>query len=208
MSAIFSWATSDNLQPEPITVEVWRELPEDFCRQVEVVDGQAIRCESPTRPHQKAARWLANMLQAAAEAHMTRDRDICLDVDSDFDVTLWQLPAATIRRPDAALYDCAPEDLRPLPASHIRLVVEFVSPRTEKTDTSDKMAEYARAGIPWYWLVWVADNQVASINVHVLDHVTTSYRLHQVLEPNGDTTTLDVPIRISIDWARLTELIR
>jgi hypothetical protein len=29
MSAIYDWATAGNLQPEPITVEIWRNLPED-----------------------------------------------------------------------------------------------------------------------------------------------------------------------------------
>lgn len=43
MGAIRDWATPDNLQPEPITVEIWRDLPEEFCRQVEVVNGQAVR---------------------------------------------------------------------------------------------------------------------------------------------------------------------
>ncbi|MER7451060.1 hypothetical protein ABTW96_12325 [Nocardia beijingensis] len=47
--SIFDWAQPDNVQPEPITVDVWRELPEEFCRLVEVVNGNAVRCESPRR---------------------------------------------------------------------------------------------------------------------------------------------------------------
>src|SRR5688572_4154689 len=46
MSAIFDWARPDNVQPEPITVDIWRELPDEFCRLVEVVNGDAVRCES------------------------------------------------------------------------------------------------------------------------------------------------------------------
>ncbi|MBF6218362.1 hypothetical protein IU479_09595 [Nocardia abscessus] len=38
MSAIFDWAGPDNVQPEPITVDIWRELPEEFCRLVQVVN--------------------------------------------------------------------------------------------------------------------------------------------------------------------------
>ncbi|MGY2115160.1 hypothetical protein ACW9HR_14710 [Nocardia gipuzkoensis] len=37
-SAIFDWARPDNVQPEPTTVDIWRELPEEFCRLVEVVN--------------------------------------------------------------------------------------------------------------------------------------------------------------------------
>ena len=66
MSAIRDWATPENLQPEPITVEIWRELSEEFCRQVEVVNGQAVRCEAPRRAHQAAARRLATVLDSAA----------------------------------------------------------------------------------------------------------------------------------------------
>jgi hypothetical protein len=53
-----------DLLPEPITLEIWRKLPEDYCRQVEVANGQAIRCEAPSRPHQKAARRLADMIES------------------------------------------------------------------------------------------------------------------------------------------------
>jgi hypothetical protein len=52
------------------------------------------------------------MLDAAAEAHMERNPGTRLDTSSDFDVLLWQVPAATIRSPDAALSDCAPNDVR------------------------------------------------------------------------------------------------
>ncbi|MBO2446507.1 Uma2 family endonuclease [Actinomadura barringtoniae] len=208
MSAIFDWAKGENLQPEPITVEIWKQLPEEFCRQVEVLNGEAIRAESPSREHQKAARRLADMIESAAEEHMRRHDGSCLDVSSDFDVLLWQFPSATIRRPDVALFECAPPDERPLRVHRVKLAVEVVSPGSEKTDTADKKAEYALAGIPWYWLVWVADNQVTSIEVHVLDHAFDQYRPHVVLEPVSDRTTIDVPIRVHIDWRRLAELSR
>jgi len=208
MSSIFEWATPENLQPEPITVEIWRELPQEFCRQVEVVNGQVVRCDSPTRQHQTAARRIINLFEAAVELHMAQREGECVDVNGDFDVTLWKLPKATIRRPDAAIFDCAPEDLRPLPASLIKVIVEVVSPGTRKTDKTDKMAEYAQAGIPFYWLVWVSDNRVTSIDVHVIDHTTTMYRPYRSFFPEEETSTVEVPIRIKIDWSRLAELVR
>ncbi|MFD4429576.1 Uma2 family endonuclease [Nocardia sp. NPDC058497] len=202
MSAIFEWARSENVQPEPVTVEIWRELPEDFCRQFEVVNGDLVRAESPTRPHQKAGRRLANLIEAAAETHMSRHQDGCLDVDTDFDVVLWELPSATIRRPDVALFDCAPPGLRPLPATLIHLMVEIVSPGSEKVDIAQKKAEYALAGIPWYWIVWIGDNRIDSIEVLVLDHALRQYRPHAVLEPGGDAV-VDLPVRIKLDWDSL-----
>jgi Uma2 family endonuclease len=208
MSAIYDWATPGNLQPEPITEEIWRNLPEEFCRQVEVVNGQAIRCDSPSRAHQTAVRRLANMLESSAEEYAALHPGSCLDVNSDFDITLWDLPAATIRRPDVALHNCAPSDLRPLPASYLRIVIEVVSPASDKTDRVEKMGEYAMAGIPFYWLVWVANDHVASIDVHVLDHAVGAYRLLRTLAPEDEVSVMEVPVRMKIEWNRLSTLIR
>jgi Uma2 family endonuclease len=206
--SIYDWAVTENLQPEPITVEVWRRLPEEFCRQVELVNGQVVRCEHPSRAHQAAATRVAAMLDAAAEGHMERNPGTCLDTSGDFDVLLWEIPAATIRSPDAALFDCAPDDVRPLPASLLKVVVEVVSPSSRKADKLDKMAEYADAGIPFYWLIWLSGDHVLSIDIHVLDHTLGYYRLYRILTPEQETNVIDVPIRIDIDWTRLTHLVR
>jgi Uma2 family endonuclease len=206
--SIYDWAVTENLQPEPITVEVWRRLPEEFCRQVELVNGQAVRCEHPSRAHQAAAARVTAMLDAAANGYMERNPGLCMDTSSDFDVMLWEVPAATIRSPDAALFDCAPDDVRPLPASLVRVIVEVVSPTSRKADKLDKMAEYADAGIPFYWLVWLSGDHVLSIDIHVLDHTLGYYRLYRTLTPEQEISTIEVPIRIEIDWARLTHLVR
>lgn len=44
---------------------------------------------------------------AVGDADIERNPGTCLDTSTDFDVLLWEIPAATIRRPDAALFDCA-----------------------------------------------------------------------------------------------------
>ena len=207
-SSIYDWAVPANLQPEPVTVEIWRNLPEEFCRQVELVNGQVVRSEKPSRAHQAAATRIAAMLDGAAQMHMERNPGACLDTSSDFDVLLWEVPAATIRSPDAALFDCAPNDIRPLPASLVKLIVEVVSPGSRKADKLDKMAEYADAGIPFYWLVWMSDDHVLSIDIHVLDHTLGYYRLFRTLTPEQEVSTVDVPIRVQIDWRRLTRLVR
>jgi hypothetical protein len=70
------------------------------------------------------------------------------------------------------------------------------------------MAEYADAGIPFYWLVWLSGNHVASIDIHVLGHTLGFYRLFRTLTPEEEVSTVEVPVRIQIDWRRLTNLIR
>jgi hypothetical protein len=57
-------------------------------------------------------------------------------------------------------------------------------------------------------LVWVSDNRVTSIDIHVLDHTQDAYRLYRVLEPGGETAQLELPVRIRLDWERLAELTR
>jgi Uma2 family endonuclease len=205
--SIYDWAVASNLQPEPITVEVWRNLHEEFCRQVEVVNGQAVRREHPSRAHQAAATRITAMLDTAAEDFMERNPVTCLDTSSGFDVLLWEVPSATIRSPDAALLNCAPNGVRPLPARHLKVVVEVVSPGSRKTDKLDKMAEYADAGIPFYWLAWLSGNHVISIDIHVLDHTIGYYRLFRTLTPEEEVSTIEVPVRIRVDWNRLTNLV-
>src|SRR4051794_6448567 len=76
-------------------------------------------------------------------------------------------------------------------------------PWSRKADKLDKMAEYADAGIPFYWFVWLPGDHALSIDVHVLDHPRGYYRLYRTLSPEQETSTIDVPIRIQIDWDRL-----
>jgi Uma2 family endonuclease len=206
--SIYDWAVTANLQPEPITVEVWRNLPDAFRRQVELVNGQVVRCDTPTQAHQTAAARIVAMLDAAAEAHMRKNPGTCMDTNGDFDVLLWEVPETTIRSPDGALFDCAPNDTRPLPAHLIKVIVEVVSPGSRKADRIDKMAEYAEAGIPFYWLVWLDGNHVLSIDVHVLDHTLGYYRPYRTLTPEEESSVVEVPVQIRIDWPRLTALVR
>ncbi|MVU81979.1 hypothetical protein GPX89_32665 [Nocardia sp. ET3-3] len=208
MSEVFQWAREENLQPEPITVEIWKKLPEEFCRLVEVENGQAVRAESPIRQHQTAQRRLAEMLDAAVAAYIDQYHGDCLDLNTDFDVLLWEMPRTTIRRPDVAVFDCAPDELRPLPASLVKLAIEILSPGTENVDLVVKKAEYARAGIPWYWIVTLGDNRVQMIEIYVLDHVLEQYRPFRKLVPEEQPAVVELPMEITIDWSRLSVLTR
>jgi hypothetical protein len=49
-------------------LEIWRNPPEEFCRQVKLVNGHAVRRERPGRAHQAAANRIAVIPDAAAEA--------------------------------------------------------------------------------------------------------------------------------------------
>jgi hypothetical protein len=175
---------------------------------VEVISGQVVRTERPDRAHQAAARQITGMLDAAAGASMAANPGTCLDAGGRFSVLVREDPAPTIRSPDAALFACAPGDVGPLPAHLIKVIVEVVSPGTRKTDTVAKMAEYADAGIPYYWLAWLDGDQMRSIDVHVLDQALGHYRLDRTLTPEQEVSVIDVPVRIEVDWGRLARLVR
>jgi hypothetical protein len=118
------------------------------------------------------------------------------------------MPAATIRSPDAALLECAPSGIRPLPASLVRVVAEVVSPGSRKAGKLDKRAGYADAGMPFCWLAWLSGDHVVQIDIHVLDHTLGSCALSRTLTPEQETSTVEVPVRIQVDWSRLTRLVR
>ena len=88
------------------------------------------------------------------------------------------------------------------------MIVEVVSPGSRKADQLDKMAEYADAGIPFYWLVWLEADHVLSIDIHVLDHTLGYYRLFRTLTPEQEVSVVEVPVRIQVDWNRLARLVR
>ncbi|WP_327141906.1 Uma2 family endonuclease [Nocardia sp. NBC_01327] len=205
MTGVLEWARAENLQPEPITLDVWNQLPRDFRRLVEVVNGDVVRAEPPAHRHENAARRLGVMMEAGAEAHMSRYNDGPLYVGTDQDVLLWESPRVTLRRPDIAMFSGAPTGSGPLPAARVKIAVEVVSPVTERVDTTDKQAEYAQAGIPWYWLVYLDRDHVTAIQTHVL--VLDRYRPHRRLHPLGGESLVDMPIEIRIDWTRLYGLL-
>jgi len=146
------------------------------------------------------ARHLANMTEQAARRH-TAESGECMDADMDFDVVLWQIPRTHIRRPDVTVFRSVSEDEKPLPSHFALLVVEVVT-SSIRVDTVDKRAEYATAGIPWYWIVHLDDVGVSRIDVLALDHGISGYRQVTALEP-GDLGDVIGPIRIALDWSRL-----
>ncbi|WP_280257820.1 hypothetical protein [Nocardia abscessus] len=67
-----------------------------------------MRITNPGNP--KAVHRLLAMLEAAAREYMAEDPSARLDADHDFDVVLWEVPRATIRRPDIAVFERVPAD--------------------------------------------------------------------------------------------------
>lgn len=170
-----------------ITLDTYLSLPEDVCRQIEVLDGWMVRCERLMPSHQTIARNLANHLWEAVKQADRRD-GACHRVSNDMDVLFAEEPSFHIRCPDVLVYRCLTADRgqwagRPR-ASDCVLVIEIVSTDSVTTDLRDKRAEYAAAGIPYYWIVRMEANNGQAVSVERL-----------VLTANGDYVRDDLAVR-------------
>jgi hypothetical protein len=116
---------------------------------------------------------------------------------------------AGVRKPDAFI---VPRDVsrtaisgkvRTYYASDLLLVAEVISPRSgsEQVDRVRKVREYARAGIPAYWIIDLEpEPKVTILTLHGSDYVLDSETRA------GHVLTVSQPYPISFDPAELTEL--
>lgn len=197
-----SWLHSIRPQPSRVTAEEYEALSEEIAQAIEIVDGYIVYCEAPTPEHQIAGRRLANVIETHARSAMRRGHG-CVTVNNDVDLRLRDVPLLN-RRPDVVLYRCLERGER-LRAEHVLLVVEIVSPGSETQDTTDKPGEYAKAGIPHYWIVRLDDTGVGVIERYRLDRATMLYKHVGTFmrDEGGDPPSVGNPIPITIDWSAL-----
>lgn len=199
-----SWLLGIRPQPSRVTAEEYDSLPEDICRAIEIVDGYIVYCEALTPDHQTAGRRLANLIERDARTAMARGHG-CLTVNNDIDLRLQDVPLLN-RRPDVLLYRCLDRERgERLRAEHVLLGIEIVSPGSETQDTTDKFGEYAKAGIPHYWIVRLDRTGISIIERYRLDRAAMLYKHIETFmkdEP-GDPPTVSNPIPITIDWPEL-----
>jgi Uma2 family endonuclease len=161
--------------PHEMTEEQYNQLPEGVAREIEVVHGHVIVCESPVPEHNRVARRLAGSMEDLPST------EPCIRVETDIDVVLWRIPKFTFRRPDVTVYRCLPERGAKPEAGDALIVVEVSSPSTAAEDLLDKKVQYARAGIPLY-LVVVLDTKfdIEEVREFRLDAHAAEYRLHRL----------------------------
>ncbi|GAA1411164.1 Uma2 family endonuclease [Catellatospora coxensis] len=133
------------------TVADLHTLPEDGPR-YELIDGSIIVSPSATGSHNMFARWIAQLLEEA-------NPDTAYVVGTDQSVTIDEHNEP---RPDVVVYPSAHLDDSPFPVDGVQLVVEVVSPTSALRDTEVKRVLYARAGVPFYWVV-VPDSDADTI---------------------------------------------
>jgi Uma2 family endonuclease len=194
-----------------VTMEVYQRLPEDVCKQIEIVDGWIVRCGSPTFAHQAIAHNLVSLLRDAVKDADRRDQT-CHRVAGDLDVLISETPRFHFRRPDVVVFRCVDYDRgaweRKPYAGECALVIEIVSADSVTTDTRDKRAEYAAAGIPNYWIVRMTNNNGPAISVEQFRlSLDGGYISESCSVRRRDFRALDThdPFRLKVTWEQLDD---
>jgi Uma2 family endonuclease len=129
----------------PMNVEEWLLLPEDEAG--EIVDGRLVEEEMPDAVHELAVSWFIGVLRTwLGQGGFVFGSDL---------KTL--TAPGTGRKPDVSVFlsGSPPPPRRGAIRAPADIVVEVVSPspRDERRDRVEKMAEYAAFGVRYYWLL-------------------------------------------------------
>jgi Uma2 family endonuclease len=192
-------ASVDQLLGPRVTLEEWGDLPEDVPG--EFVEGRLVEEEVPDYLHEVLVAWLARELGNWAE----HAGALVGGSEAKF-----ALSSTRGRKADLSVY-LALAERRPPSRGVVRvppdLAVEVVSPspRDQRRDRAEKMDEYARFGIPFYWLV---DPQQRTVEIYERQPGGTYARRLQA----GRGVLDDLPgcpgLRLDLDamWAKLDAL--
>jgi Uma2 family endonuclease len=171
------------------TLAAFDALDDDVKR--ELVDGALVDMPPATRIHQLIAAQLAIALQAACPPRygVTLDNEI-------------QLGPRHVRRPDFLIITAAAADrdtYRYQP-NEVLLVVEVVSPGSEKMDREIKPKVYAAAGIPLYWRI---ERKPTMVFTYALDPIRMAYWPTGHFGPD-DVIKVDRPWEIELPVSEIT----
>lgn len=129
-----------------LTLEEWEALPESAELRLELAEGMLVMSPKPLPRHQHAVTVLTAGLNGQLPGALIALADVEVVVDA---------APLTIRVPDVVvtrteLYE---EGLPRLAAADVLLAVEVLSDGSRRIDRVLKLAEYAEAGVPRYWIV-------------------------------------------------------
>ncbi|MCC6553457.1 MAG: Uma2 family endonuclease [Polyangiaceae bacterium] len=143
-----------------VTLDAWADLDED--EPGEFVDGRIEEEEVPSVLHEAVVAWLIRVLGAWAAARGGRV--------FGSELKLGMKAQQRGRKPDVTMYlpgSRLPARGSPMVTRPPSAVIEVISPRPRDTrrDRIEKLGEYARFGVRYYWLL---DPQVRGLEIFEL----------------------------------------
>jgi Uma2 family endonuclease len=169
------------------TIADLADLPEDG-RRYELADGWLLVSPTARRRHQVGGTALADLLKRACPSHLYV---FPVPINVDRPAATHFEPDLTVVRRELALIENGDVPL---------LAVEVRSPSTASRDAVLKRREYARLGIPSYWLL---DVDVPSLRVLELgdgDYVERAYAAGE------QSLSVEQPFPVTVVPARLLEV--
>ncbi len=180
-------------QPDPVrqrqanyTIEdILLYLPEDAPR-VELIDGVMRVVPSPIEDHQDIAAllWMWLRAHAPGEFKATMAVGVAVAFNKSYE------PDVLLKRADGIA------DRHLILAENMILVVEVVSPGSEKTDRFDKPFRYAEAGIPFFWRV---ERNPLRVHAYKLDG-----GIYKEQAESADELVVDEPFPIRLPIREIT----
>jgi Uma2 family endonuclease len=177
-----------------LTLEEYDELPEDNSRNYELHEGVLIVTPGAIPLHRK----VAYHLQMALDAQLPLDWETFADVE----VVLRPAFPPIVRAPDLVVVAAEAAEANPprFTPDQVLVAVEVISPGSRNTDTITKPAEYAAAGIPYYWVIDL--EPPLSLTAY---HLAGDFGYQEAPAVTGRYTTSE-PVSLDIDLASLPVL--
>jgi Uma2 family endonuclease len=169
------------------TIEDVLSLPDDAPR-VELRDGVMIVSPSPTLGHQETGAllwmWLRNHAPSDYRASIATGVAIGIKETLEPDVLLLLAEGLELRHHFST-------------SEQVVLAVEVVSPGTRKRDRLEKPADYADAGIPFFW-------RVEQNPVHVFAYELGPDRAYRLVADSDTELVLERPFGIRLPIGDIT----
>lgn len=176
--------------PRLLSIEDWDALPEDNSAHFELQEGLLLVNARPLRRHARAAFRIAKQLDDQLPDG--------LEALQEFEVTVQEEFPPTVRVPDVIVTRSAGPERR-LGGSDVLLAIEVISPGSKRLDTVMKPAEYAEAGIPFYWVIDL--EPPVSLAAY---HLAGELGYQEAPAATGIFTTSE-PVELRIDLTTLTD---
>jgi Uma2 family endonuclease len=150
---------AEHTEPRYLTIEEWADLDED--EPGELVDGLLVEEETPTFIHELVVAWLLVMFDSWIGAR----GGLVFGSEAKF-----RVGPRRGRKPDVSVYFSGRRPAMRASVTDVppEVAVEILTarPRDSRRDRVDKMEDYARFGIHWYWIV---DPEMRILEIYELE---------------------------------------